>query len=248
MKIVAIGGGEIGRPGTKIETESIDREIVKLTGKAHPKLLFIPTASGDDESYYQVIQNYYGKRLGCNTDVLYLIKTTPSRNEIRNKVLNSDIIYVGGGNTLRMLKLWRKCGLDNILKEAHERGVVLAGISAGAICWFRYANSDSLKFSDSRNPLIKLKSLDFIPLMACPHYDTEKTRRPSLRKMIKEKGGISIALENCSAIEINNGQYRVLISSKNANVFKVYRQNKKVIEDELPKDGKYRPLKELLIN
>ncbi|MBS3084025.1 peptidase E [Candidatus Pacearchaeota archaeon] len=246
MKIVAIGGGEIGRPGTKIETESIDKEVIRLSGKTHPKLLFIPTASEDSESYYQVVQNYYGKRLGCITDVLYLIKNNQSRDEIRNKVLNSNIIYVGGGNTLRMLKVWRKCGLDDILKEAHERGIVLAGISAGAICWFKYANSDSLKFSDSRNPLIKLKGLDFIPLMSCPHYDSEKIRRPSLRRMIKENGGISIALENCSAIEIVDGQYKIITSSKMANVFKVYRKNDKVMEDKLPKDGKYRPLDELL--
>jgi dipeptidase E len=63
MKIVAIGGGEIGRPGYKIETEAIDKEIIRLTGKKHPKVLFLPTASGDSKSYYSVVQDYYGKRL-----------------------------------------------------------------------------------------------------------------------------------------------------------------------------------------
>lgn len=246
MKIVAIGGGEIGRPGTKIETESIDKEIIKLSEKTNPRLLFIPTASKDSESYYQVIQNYYGVRLGCKTDVLYLIKEKPSKKEIRDKVLSSDIIYVGGGNTLQMLKLWRKYGLDNILKEALEQGIVLSGISAGAICWFKYANSDSLKFTDSKNPLINIKGLNFIPLMSCPHYDVEKNRRPSLKRMMQKNKGVSIALENCSAIEFIDGQYRVITSSKMANAFKVYNHKGKVIEYKLPKDGKYRPLEELL--
>ncbi len=245
MKIVAIGGGEIGRPGTKIETESIDKEVIQLTGKSHSKLLFLPTASEDSESYYQVVQNYYGKRLGCKTSVLYLIKDRPTTKEIRNKVFNSDIIYVGGGNTLQMLKLWRKVGLDKMLREAGERGIVLAGVSAGAICWFKSANSDSLKFSNSKNPLIKLRGLDFIPLMSCPHYDGEKNRRSSLKKMILEKGGVSIALENCSAMEVVDGQYRIITSSKKAKAFKVYKSSGKVIEEELLKDGKYRLLEEL---
>lgn len=246
MKIVAIGGGEIGRLGTKIETESIDKEIIHLTGKKHPKLLFLPTASGDSESYYKVIKNYFGIRLGCKTDVLYLFKDHPTKKEMEQKVFGSDIVYVGGGNTLRMLKQWRRYGLDSILEKAANKGVILSGVSAGAICWFKYGNSDSLKFSDKRNPLIKLKGLGFIPLMSCPHYDIEKSRRPSLMKMIKEKGGISIALENCSALEILDDKYKVLTSLRNAHAYRVYRSEGKVVEEQLIVDGRYRPLKELL--
>lgn len=246
MKIVAIGGGEIGRPGTKIETELIDKEIIHLTGKKHPKLLFLPTASGDSESYYDVVKNYFGARLGCKTDVLYLLKEDYTKKEIEQRVFGTDIVYVGGGNTLLMLKQWRKCGLDIILENAANKGIILSGVSAGAICWFRYGNSDSLKFSDKRNPLIKIHGLDFVPLMACPHYDGEKNRRPFLRKVIQVKGGISIALENCSALEIIEDKYRVLTSSRNANVYRVYRSEGKVIEEKLPKDGKYRLLEELL--
>src|SRR3989344_8149361 len=100
MKIVAIGGGEIGRPGTNIETEEIDREIIRLSGKKHPKVLFLPTASGDNSGYCEVVQNYYGKKLGCKVGVLCLIKEKPLREEIRKNILGSDIVYVGGGNTL----------------------------------------------------------------------------------------------------------------------------------------------------
>jgi dipeptidase E len=99
-KIIAICGGEIGRPGTKVETNAIDKEIIKLSGKKNPLLLFIPTASSDSESYYEVVKKHFGKKLGCRTDVLYLIKDKNTKTEIRNKILSADIIYVGGGDTL----------------------------------------------------------------------------------------------------------------------------------------------------
>jgi dipeptidase E len=245
MKIVAIGGGEIGRPGTKIETQSIDEEVVRLTGKAHPKLLFIPTASGDSEGYLKVVQDYYGKKLGCEVEVLYLIRDKPTQREIQERVKGADIVYVGGGNTLRMLRWWRKYGLDEILKEALERGTVLSGISAGAICWFKYGNSDSIKFSDARNPLIKIRGLDFLPIMACPHYDYEKERRPSLQRMIQENGGVSIALDNCAALEVIDNRYRILTSTKGARAYLVYKSEGKVIEEPLPVDHQFRPLEEL---
>jgi len=88
-KIVAIGGGEI----RDSETLAIDKEIIRLTQKKHPKLLFIPTASSDSEDYYNDVDKYFGKKLGCKTNVLYLLKEAPSPKEIRNKILSSDIIY-----------------------------------------------------------------------------------------------------------------------------------------------------------
>ncbi len=184
--------------------------------------------------------------MGCEVDVLYLLNNCPSNREIREKILGSDIIYVGGGNTLRMLKIWRKLGVDQLLEQARNKGTILAGISAGAICWFKYGNSDSLKFSDNRNPLIKLRGLDFVGTMACPHYDVEKSRRPSLHRMIRDHGGMSIALTNCSAIEIVGDKYRVITSSPNAHAYKVHRSRGRIIEEELPADKKYRPLEELL--
>ena len=133
-KIVAVGGGEIGRPGYSIETAKIDKEIIKLSGKKRPKFLFIPTASLDADDYVKVVNNYFGNKLGCVIDVLYLVNKKISRREIENKILNSDIIYVGGGNTFKMLKLWRKLGVDKVLAAAYKKGIVHSGVSAGAIC------------------------------------------------------------------------------------------------------------------
>ena len=134
MKIVAIGGGEIGRPGTKIETLEIDEEILRLSGKKNPKLLFIPTASGDSAGYIDVVETYFGIKLGCTVDTLLLWGTDLSEREIEKKIESADIIYVGGGNTLSMIRLWKKLGVDTLLQNAAERGVVLSGVSAGAVC------------------------------------------------------------------------------------------------------------------
>ena len=246
-KIIAIGGGEIGGHGYPIETEKIDKEIIRLTGKKPPKALLLPTASGESELYWETFEKYFGKKLGCKTDVLYLIKDKPSEKEIKEKIFGSDFVYVGGGNTLRMLKIWRKYGVDKILKRAAQRGIILSGLSAGAICWFKYGNSDSLKFGSSKsNKLIKIRGLDLIELMACPHYDSEKSRRPSLKRMVKERGGIAIALENCSALEVVGDKYRVITSSKEAGVYRLYKKDGNVVEEELPQQKEFRPLKELL--
>src|SRR3989344_2508736 len=122
-KIIAIGGGEIGRPGYPVETTKIDKEIIALTGKTNPRLLFIPTASSDSELYYETVKKHFGKTLGCKTDVLYLINKDLSKKEIEQKIFGADIIYVGGGNTLKMMKVWRAIGVDKILKQAYERGI-----------------------------------------------------------------------------------------------------------------------------
>lgn len=251
MKIVAIGGGEIGRPRKEggfypVETMAIDKEIVRLSGKKHPKLLFLPTASGDSEGYYKVIEKHFGKNLGCKTDVLYLIKNRPSRKEIEERILSSDIIYVGGGNTLRMLKLCRRLGVDKMLKLAGDKGIVLSGISAGDICWFDYANSDSMRFGPKKKfKMIMLRGLGFIHLMSCPHYNVEKNRHSSLKKMVGKYGRVSIALDNCAAFEVVDGNYRIITSKKSARAYRVYRKGSKVIQEVIPIRQGFSPLKEL---
>jgi dipeptidase E len=121
--IVAIGGGVIRTRGTL----AIDREIIRLSHKKNPKLLFIPTASSDSEIYWKHVQDYFGKFLKCKTDVLFLIKEQPSKEQIRRKILSADIVYVGGGNTLLMMGLWRRLGVDKLLVSAYENGTVLSG-------------------------------------------------------------------------------------------------------------------------
>ena len=99
-KIIAVGGGDM----REAETLPIDQEVVELTGKARPKALFIPTANYDSVEYWEGFQRTYGVQLGCETAVLYLLKLTPSRAELEESILSADLIYVGGGNTLKMMR------------------------------------------------------------------------------------------------------------------------------------------------
>src|SRR3989344_3094889 len=93
MRIIAIGGGEIGRPGYPVETTEIDKEIIKLTGKKNPRLLFIPTASSDSESYFEIVKKHFGKKLGCRTDVLYLINKKLPKEQIKENQREGDSIF-----------------------------------------------------------------------------------------------------------------------------------------------------------
>src|ERR1700690_1310381 len=112
QKIVAIGGGRIGWGGKKPKGLPITREIIKLSGKKHPRFLFVPTASSDDRAYVRLAQNHFGRKLGCRVETMLLHNQKPSASEIRMKVMASDIIYVGGGNTLMMMNRWKRLGVD----------------------------------------------------------------------------------------------------------------------------------------
>lgn len=247
QKIIAIGGGEIGRTGYPVETTQIDKEIIKLTGKKNPKLLFIPTASSDSEEYIKVVEKYFGQKLKCKIDVLYLLKNKLSKKEIEDKILKSDIVYVGGGNTLKMMQIWRKLGVDKILIKAHQKGIVMSGVSAGSICWFKYGNSDSKKFSDSNANLIKIKGLGLINALHCPHYNVEDYRKVDLKKMMKKTSGIAIALDNCCALEVIDDKYRIIASKKTANAYKVYWKANKYHEEIIKKEKEFKPLNQLLL-
>ena len=247
-KIVAIGGGRIMLPAGRMpQTMSIDREIVRLSNKRKPRLLFIPTASLDDADYCERIAGHFGGNLGCLVDFLLLYRDPPTRTEIRKRILGADIIYVGGGNTLRMMMLWRSLGIDKYLDQARRKGTVLCGLSAGCICWFRQGNSDSRKFADATNDtLIKVRGLNYLDLMACPHYDVEKNRKPALEKMMRTTPGVAIGLDNGAAMEVIDDKFRIITSIRNKNGWRVYWRRGNYRREKLPKNGEFMPLQLLL--
>lgn len=247
-KIVAIGGGRIMLPaGKQPQTLKIDEEIIRLSGKRNPDFLFVPTASLDDEDYCKRIRKHFSDSLACHYDELLLYRDRPQKSEIRKKILAADIIYVGGGNTLRMMNLWRNLGVDIFLHQARRKGAVLSGLSAGCICWFRQGNSDSRKFADATNQtLIKVSGLNLVDALICPHYDVESHRQPALQEMMKKTPGIAIALDNGAAIEIVNDEYRIITSLKNKNGWKVYWHGGECKKLKLPKDGPFLTLTSLL--
>jgi dipeptidase E len=242
-KIVAIGGGEI----RDLDTLLLDKEIVRLTGKKHPRALFIPTASGDSEGYWLAFQKVYGDMLGCTTEVLFLLRQNQKKKDIEKKILEADLIYVGGGNTLKMLKLWRKTGVDELLIRAYRRGTVLSGLSAGAICWFRYGCSDSRRFSNpTNNSYMRVSGLDLVNLTISPHHIREVGRDNGLAKLMQRTSGVAIALDDNCAIEIIDGKYRIISARKGVRAKKVYCKNKAIRLDHLDVSEGYTPISRLL--
>jgi dipeptidase E len=216
-KIVAVGGGNFKKGATL----PIDEQIVRLSGKKNPRLLFIPTASSDNPEYCTNINDYFTK-LGCIVDTLLLVREKPDQDQIAHKIGTADIIYVGGGNTLKMMRIWRNCGIPDLLDKARTQGVVLCGVSAGSICWFTSGNSDSRKDKNPAADYIKVAALGFIDALHCPHYDSESDRQESLKKMMRRSGTIAVALEDCAALEIVDSTYRILSSRPGAQGYKIY--------------------------
>ncbi len=203
--VVAIGGGHL----SKGETRKIDRFIVSLAQKEHPTVLFLPTASHDSEAYIESFVNAYTE-LGCAVSVLRLTQKV-NINLVRSKIFSADIIYVGGGNTAFMMSLWKRLKVDEMLKTAYERGIILSGLSAGAICWCKngYSDSESLKMTF-------VKGLGIIPISICPHYD-----EPYGDNFDADVGNArAVALENLTALVYTDGKESFLRcdSSKTAYI------------------------------
>ena len=178
-QIVAIGGASFLAP---YEDMPLYRYLLALTGKERPRVCFLPQASGESLDY---VVNFFTtfSMLPCQPSHLSLF--APPTSDLRGLLLSQDLIYVGGGNTKSMLALWREWELDAILREAWERGTVLAGLSAGSICWFAQGITDSIP-----GPLTPLDCLGFLPGTNCPHYSSEEKRRPSFHRLL-EKGEIA---------------------------------------------------------
>ncbi len=215
MNIVAIGGGSL----KKAQTLPIDRAIVKLTGKKHARALFIPTASEDDREYCESFDRVYGKMLGCRTDHLLLYRRPADRASAAGKIASADLIYVGGGNTLRMMRIWRKFGIDRMLIRAARKNRVLAGLSAGAICWHEWGHSDSRAYSGKKNwDYIKVKALGLRPGLYCPHLDSEKRHQSFVNMVIRERM-TGIACDNFAAIHYDDSGARCLAARERARVY-----------------------------
>jgi dipeptidase E len=213
-RIIAIGGGEI----SELETFPIDRYIVEQSGVDSPRALFIPTASGEPEGYIETFHHVYGEKLGCETDVLLLLNGEISHGEIHEKILSADIIYVGGGDTGKMLSVWKNHRVDEYLKEAYLAGKILAGLSAGSICWFKYGHSE---ISEDPVEFIRLVAMGLIDAIHCPHYN-ELERREDFDEMMRGSELVGYAIEDQCAIDFYEGSlYRVIKAAEHAKAYKI---------------------------
>lgn len=233
LKLIAIGGGEIGRTGYPVETTVIDKEIVRISGKISPKLLFIPTATSDSQVYIDAAERHFGGTLGCKVDSLCLIRDNLSENEISDKIDSADIIYVGGGSTDLMLDVWEKYNMGQLLKDA-SGDKVLTGLSAGAICW-------GIKTDDTVRECLELVDLYF-----CPHYDERKEKftgkRERFKQFLKDKTSVGIGLGDLSAFEVMGDKFRIIAGDDKAAAYAVFWENGVCREVRLVADGIYRNL------
>lgn len=222
-QIIALGGG-----GFSMEPENLllDTYILQQSSKLKPKICFLPTASGDADGY---ISNFYQffERQNCEPSHLSLFR--PSTRDLEGFILDQDIIYVGGGNTKNLLVLWREWGLDDILRKAWDQGVILAGISAGSICWFEEGLTDS--YGDELEPI---KGMGFLQGSNCPHFDGEANIRPAYHRFI-EMGKLQagIAADDGVAVHfIEQNLYKAVSSRPEAKAYQVSFDGK-LVESEL---------------
>ncbi len=203
-QIIAMGGG-----GFSMEPDNIRLDYYALaqTQKENPVICFLPTASAESPKY---INDFYTAftRLNCRPRHLSLFNL-PS-TDLEGYVMECDLIYVGGGNTRSMLALWREWNLDVILHKAWEKGVVMAGLSAGAICWFSHGVTDAVP-----GRFMSMQSTGFLRGSCNPHYDLPSERRTVFHQMISSgelPGGYGI--DNYAALHFIDQKLEVVICSQ----------------------------------
>jgi aminopeptidase N len=228
-QIIAIGGGGFGRI---IKDLKIEKYIKSHCTKPNPKICFIPTATGDDQNY---IDNFYKAfdELGCKTSHINFFKRTI---DLRSHILDQDIIYVGGGNTKSMLAVWKEWGLDLLLKEAYESGIMMSGVSAGAICWFEKGITDSWA-----NNQATIDCLGFVQGICCPHYDEEPERIPYVRDILSNnKIDSCLAIEGYTALHLINDEpaFSVSFGDDKTNCYEVTFKNHEVMHNNIAKTVK----------
>ena len=183
-QIVGLGGA--GSTGE--ETRRLLAYVVGLVGKPSPKVCFVPTAGADDADSVLRIYGLLPKE--AQTSYLPFFPWPPT--DLRGFALDHDVLFVGGGNTANALAIWRVHGFDQILQEAWEAGIVLAGWSTGLICWFEAGITDSFgpQLEGMRD------GLGFLAGSACPHYDGEELRRPVYTRLIAEGFPAGVAADD----------------------------------------------------
>ncbi len=223
-QIIAMGGG-----GFTMEPDNLalDRYVLSCAGKSTPKICFVPTASGDADSY---VLNFYKafSTLACVPSYLSLFNL-PSA-DLEGFVMDHDVIYVGGGNTRSMLALWHEWGLDGIFRRAYEAGVVLAGISAGANCWFDQCTTGAVP-----GQINVLSCLGLLPGSFTPHFDGEAERRLALSHLLLEKKILpGLAADNSAAVHFIDGiLHRAICSRQGAQVYRLGVSQGEVTEERL---------------
>ena len=182
MNILATSGGFVAGPSDTMAVGPLLDHALALSGADRPRLCLIGTACGDDPARLAVLEAALGRdRPEVRVAHLQLFPM-PNVDDIRAHLLAQDVIWVGGGSVANLLAVWRVHGLDRLVREAWEAGVVLGGASAGSICWHTGGTTDS--FGPRLRPVTN--GLGLLPWTNTPHYDSEPLRRPTYRALVAD--------------------------------------------------------------
>ena len=219
---ILIAGGEFGTP--------FIRYLAALTGKPRPRLCFLPTASADNAS---TINRWYEACAPLTVEPYAqasFIESLSQRQGWDEVLLSMDGIVASGGNTLNQQAIWRAQGIDVVLREAWNRGIVLGGASAGSLCWFEEGTTDSRP-----KALSVVQCLGFLPGSHCPHYDAEPGRRPLYQRLIgsgQMKPGY--ACDNAAGLYFEGTEVKRVVASRDgAKAYYVSVANGAVVERAL---------------
>ena len=219
-RIVAIGGGELRERTTMKIDEYIAKLAKERAGENRANALFIPTASHDYMPYYNTFHKVYTGTFNIKTDVALTVFKEVDMEKMRAKFEKADMIYVGGGDTVFMIEQWRKVGLLPLLREAYDSGKLIAGLSAGAICWFSDIYTDSLKTDDGVKYAM-FQGLNWIKGIISPHYGS---RMLDFDQIVCYNYDCAYGLEDDSAIVIEDGEIVGSLSS-GGTAWKLIREN-----------------------
>ncbi len=201
-KIIAIGGGGF----THQADENLDQFVVDQSKKINNKIGFLATASNDDK---KKISLFY-KRFENTESELSHFNLTSDVNGFSEWILNKDIVYIGGGNTKFMLEIWKNNMLENIFKKAYESGIILSGVSAGAVCWFEWILSDSV--SPGFKPL---KGINLISGSCTPHSSNIERINQFQQDIKNGKLPHGIAIDDGVAVVFIDGKPTEVYSARN---------------------------------
>ena len=214
-KIIAIGGGGF----THQLDESLDQFVIDQLKKTNIKIGFLATASKDDE---KKISLFY-KRFENNEFELSHFNLTSNINGFSKWLLSKDIVYIGGGNTVFMLEVWKKNKLENVFKDAYEKGIILSGISAGAVCWFDWILSDSV--GPGLNPL---RGINLISGSCTPHSSNIERMKQFESDIKNNKLPNGIAIDDGVAVLFIDGKPTEVYSSRKNHTAYFLDKDKKI--------------------
>ena len=214
----------------EVRRRLLEDYVFGLTGKERPRVLFVPTAVADAPDL--TLWGY--SALGDRAQVSHVSFFPWPPPDLRKVALEQDVIFVSGGNTANALAIWRTQGFDQILREAWEAGVVLTGWSAGMLCWFEAAVTDSFgpELQGMRD------GLGFLPGSACPHYDGEAERRPVYTKLVAEGFPPGLAADDCVALRFDGTELAEVVTARpGACAYRVSAEGEEPIEARLLLSG-----------